>query len=223
MTARRIAIIAPLLAGGLFVSGCMSSPTYGTDKTANEQLFTDVSNIASLAPQRKAAIDYKPRPDLVRPASTKDLSLPPPQDSVASVDNPDWVESPEQRRARLSEEIVENRDKPGFRSPVVDDEAIENRTFNTNRTARGNADDGGHVDPLNRVAAREEVRKRIQENRQGSATTRKYLSEPPLTYRQAAESAPQDDIGEDESVKERAAKRAARKDGGSWRDWVPGL
>ena len=28
-------MVAPLLASGLLVSGCLSSPTYGTDKTAN--------------------------------------------------------------------------------------------------------------------------------------------------------------------------------------------
>ena len=44
----------------------MSSPTYGTDKTANAQLLSDVSGILSLQGRSsKAAIDYKPRPELV--------------------------------------------------------------------------------------------------------------------------------------------------------------
>jgi hypothetical protein len=52
----------------LTLSGCMSSPTYGTDKTASEQLLGDVSGILSLAPAKKPQVDYKPRPELVRPA-----------------------------------------------------------------------------------------------------------------------------------------------------------
>ncbi|TIU60890.1 MAG: hypothetical protein E5W25_30060, partial [Mesorhizobium sp.] len=60
----RAALLAPLVASGLALSGCMSSPTYGTDKTAGEQLAGDLSSAFSIAPKRKDPIDYKPRPDL---------------------------------------------------------------------------------------------------------------------------------------------------------------
>ena len=73
-----------------------------------------------------------------------------------------------------------------------------------------------------RQEARRSAGQSLKEQRQGSETTRKYLSEPPLDYRQAAATAPQDDIGEDECVKERAAKKAARKPGSrKWADWLP--
>lgn len=65
MTARhhaRIALLAPLMASGLALSGCMSSPTYGTDKTSGEQLAQDLSNAFTLAPVKRERIDYKPRP-----------------------------------------------------------------------------------------------------------------------------------------------------------------
>ena len=82
--------------------------------------------------------------------------------------------------------------------------------------------DSGIRPDAERLNQREEVKKRLAESRQGSATTRKYLSEPPLEYREAAATAPQDDIGDDEYQKTRAAKRAARKKGSSvWRDWMP--
>ena len=72
--------------------------------------------------------------------------------------------------------------------------------------------------------ARAEYKKRRIETKQGSATTRKYLSEPPLAYRQPASSAPTNDIGEDEYKKERRAKAAARKKGDwSWRQLIPGM
>lgn len=219
---RHVAIVAPMIAGSVLLASC-SSPTYGTDKTANAQLLSDVSNIVSVAPKRRAPIDYKPRPELVKPASTKDLALPPPQDSVAGSGNPDWPESPEQRRERLTAENTANRDKPGFQSSIIPDDGVNpEQQYGVNRAVNGHSDDGGHVSASQRMAQREEVKKRLAESRQGSATNRKYLSEPPLTYRQAAETAPQDDIGEDEYKKERAAKAAARKKGG-WRDWIPGL
>ena len=110
-----MAFVTPVIASSLLLGGCMSSPTYGTDKTATEQLLSDVSNIASVQSKRKAPIDYKPRPELVRPAKGEDLTqLPAPQDDVTSSTNPDWPELPEQRRTRLVNEINENRDKPGF-------------------------------------------------------------------------------------------------------------
>lgn len=40
------------------------SPTYGTDKTANAQLMSDLSNITSFNDKKRAPIDYSPRPDL---------------------------------------------------------------------------------------------------------------------------------------------------------------
>ena len=64
----RALVLAPLVASGLALSGCMSSPTYGTDKTASEQLVGDLSNMMSFSPPKKEHIDYKPRPALVKPA-----------------------------------------------------------------------------------------------------------------------------------------------------------
>jgi len=221
---RLVAIAGPLVVSSLALSGCMSSPTYGTDKTANEQLLTDVTSMVSLAPKRKAAIDYKPRPDLVRPAAGEQLALPAPQESAANSEtNADWPESPEQRRARLRKEITENRDKPGFDSPVVADEMLDDsQAYGKGLGMRNSAYDGGHVAAGEAKRQREEVQRKLKETRQGSETTRKYLSEPPLEYRQAAASAPQDELGEDESVKERAAKKAARKGGArKWADWLP--
>ena len=55
----------------------------------------------------------------------------------------------------------------------------------------------------------------------GSPPNRRYLSEPPLTYRQPEAGAAAGDIGVDEAKKARDAKRAAGKS--SWRDYVPWL
>ena len=72
-------------------------------------------------------------------------------------------------------------------------------------------------------ATRKEFIRRLADTKQGSPNTRKYLSEPPLAYRQAAETAPVGDIGEDEWQKDRRAKRAAHTGGWSIRQLIPGL
>ncbi|MGE3361927.1 MAG: hypothetical protein AB7I34_00530 [Rhizobiaceae bacterium] len=224
--ARLVALATPVMASSLALGGCMSSPTYGTDKTANEQLLTDVTSLVSLQPKRKDPIDYKPRPDLVRPAPGEDMALPAPQETAANATtNPDWPESPEQRRARLNKEITEGRDKPGFESPIIAD--VDTAPGANSYTRRPAGESSRYQDSGVRKTGearqqRAEVQARLKEQRQGSETTRKYLSEPPLDYRQAAATAPQDELGEDEYAKERAAKKAARKPGSrKWADWLP--
>ena len=64
----RLWLCAPLVASGLMLGGCMGSPTYGTDKTSTEQLASDLTGILSIAPKKRDPIDYKPRPELVKPA-----------------------------------------------------------------------------------------------------------------------------------------------------------
>lgn len=54
------------------------------------------------------------------------------------------------------------------------------------------------------------------QNNQGSPTERRYLSEPPLAYRQPAATAPANELGKDEWKKERDRKKAAKKESGHW-------
>ncbi|WP_034330272.1 MULTISPECIES: hypothetical protein [unclassified Aminobacter] len=171
----------------VLLAGCMSSPTYGTGKTANQQLMEDVTGILALGPQDKPDIRYTPRGELVRPPTT--TVLPEPQQEVASAENPAWPESPEERRRRIR--------------------------------AEADANNGASPSVVNTKDQRIELQRRIREGQQGEATNRRYLSEPPLTYRQPEAGAAAGDIGVDEAKKARDAKRAAGKS--SWRDYVPWL
>lgn len=226
----RLWLGAPLVASSLALGGCMGAPTYGTDKTATEQLASDVTGILSIAPKRRDPIDYKPRPELVKPApgTASAAALPPPQESVAVSSNPAWPESPEARRARLRAEATANQNNAAYDSPIVSDIAMNATSASKISTAgSARAVDSGMNDSINRPEfrnQREAYKKRLAETKQGSDTQRKYLSEPPLTYRQPAESAPANDIGEDEFKKERRARAAARKKG-SWslRQLIPGM
>jgi hypothetical protein len=207
------------------VSGCVNSPTYGTGKPADVQLLEDVTGMMSIMPNKKEPIEYKPRPTLVQPP-TKD-TLPPPQESVASASNPSWPESPEQRRARIRDEATQNRDNPEFEPAVATASSRSAPQLRSQRTRGDDLDANGHVTVAS-AASTEGQRaefKRLRDTKQGSATTRTFLSEPPLEYRVPAETAPTDELGEDEWKKERRRKVEARRNSGnsSWRDLVPWL
>ncbi len=218
----RIALLVPLMVSGLALSGCMSSPTYGTDKTAGEQLADDLSNAFSFAPKNREKIDYKPRPTLVKPAAGQHAALPAPQDSITQTASNEWPESPEARRARLRAEATANQDDPSYQAQIVDDIQADpvawKQALKQSASSHPPAPDGGKD-----VMRRDEVKRRLAENRQGSPTTRKYLSEPPLDYRVAAGTAPQNELGEDEYKKERRLKKeAAAKSGKKGLfDWLP--
>ncbi len=201
----RLAIAAPLVASSLLLSGCLGSPTYGTDKTANEQLTSDLSSMFSFKPKTNPVGEYKPRPELVKPASLTEL--PAPQDNIVVADSAQWPESPEARRARIRADATARQDERNFEPAVINDISL------------ASPDDLSKLTPKQRSA---EIKRRLEEKNQGNATRRKYLSEPPLTYRQPSETAPVNEIGEDEAKKERRIKRMAKK-GGGWRDLVPWL
>lgn len=203
---------APLFLGvsavcaAALLSGCMSSPTYGTDKTAGQQLLEDVTGVIStktlIGTSREAEIAYKPRPELVRPASLE--VLPEPQREITSADNAAWPESPEERRARLRAEATENRDNAGYRSPIVMGDGFA-----------ASGPDMSESTPEQRA----EFLRRKREANQGDATNRKYLSEPPVEYRVPDATAAAGDLGEDEWKKQQRGKKAAGKS--SWRDLLP--
>jgi len=187
-TARLAAGMGLVMAAGL-VSGCIGSPTYGTDKTANAQLVSDLGGIFSFSPKKRQRIDYQPRPDLVKPAKGQE-ALPAPQESIAA-------------------------NNPFYKSPVVKDSApeAEDRVATTTGTSR--SDESGHRSPARAAAENEAFKERLKASQQGDAQRRAYLSEPPTDYRQASAEAAQGETGEDEDDKERRLKRAARKKSGS--------
>lgn len=225
----RLALGVPLVASTVMMAGCVSSPTYGTGKSSSVQLAEDLTGMLALAPKKREAIEYQPRAELVRPATGQDKTLPAPQEKLADNNtNPEWPESPEQKRARLKAEITANRDDPNFDSPIEGAyaTAATGRAQGSGDIGSPRAHDAGrrYGDQSNNAATREAFKKKLAEQRQGSPTKRKYLSEPPLVYRDPAATAATDDIGEDELKKERRRKREARQENGrSWRNLIPGL
>jgi len=219
----RVALLAPLVVSGLALSGCMSSPTYGTDKTAGSQLADDLSSAFSFAPKRETPIDYKPRPELVKPAPGQKEALPPPQDSIQTA-SAEWPESPEQRRARLRADATAHQDDPAYQAQIVDDVHSDPASVKKAMADSGSSHPPRWTPADSDKARAAEIQRRLAESKQGNPNTRKYLSEPPLQYRVAADTAPKDDIGEDEYKKERRLKKEAEgKKGSGWFDWLPSL
>lgn len=221
---RLLASVALIAAAGL-ASGCMSSPTYGTDKTANKQLMSDLSNIMSFNDKKREAIEYSPRPELVKPAPGSE-SLPAPQEAITTASNGQWPESPEQRLARVRAEATENQNNPNYDSPVVADMALasneESKDSNFKKMGQAwRSFESGNESLADQNARSAEIEKRNKEKQEVNSKTRHYLSEPPTEYREASADAPQGELGEDERDKERRLKKMAQKNRSWWEDMNP--
>ena len=205
---RAVARVIALAAVAASVSACLG-PTYGTDKTSTEQLIDDLGNMASIKPDRGPAIDYKPRPTtLVRPPATS--SLPAPQQNVVE-NNPAWVESPEETRARLVASADENGDAVGYRSPL-------GRVQTSDGVAKVGpkpSAESGSPSALSVLKAEKQnrtFRENMKIQKGAYSDRRRFLSDPPLDYRKPAETAAVGDLGEPEKEKERRRLAEATKE-----------
>lgn len=210
--------IGALIAASLALSGCLG-PTYGTDKPSTVQLLDDLGNIASIGSSRKGSdISYKPRPAIVKPADT--ASLPAPQQSVAE-GNPAWVESPEETRKRLIAEADANSGNGTFTSPLAKTATAQSHPAGANMVGRAGDGPPTPAETLNSAQQRKAYQEARKIQQGAYSDRRRFLSDPPLTYRQPAETAAVGDLGEPELVKERRMKSEATKAGTGKRKWWP--
>lgn len=209
---KRVGLLAAGVAViGLGLSGCRAGPTYGTGKTSGEQFVEDMSNIVAFKPSTSNMdLDTKPRPELVRPAAGELSTLPPPQENITRARSADWPESPEERRKRLRDEATANRDNRNYVSPIVQDGGKADKRYLSNGIDRARERENFTADPVTTKKQREEYRRRKQSAAGGTATSRQYLSEPPLEYRKPADTAPAGDLGDTEDKKQRAAKKKSK-------------
>ncbi len=188
----------------LALSAC-TSPTYGTGKSAGEQLLDDLGNATSITgDQTKRNVKYNPRPGLVVPAQARAEQLAQPQQSLANREtNPQWPETPEEARERLRAEAEANKDNPNYRSPLLagngtNGQMTETQKWEAFRKAKADAQGGTVV----------------------NTNTRKYLTDPPVEYRNVSQDQLAD-LGEPELKKEKERKKnaALAGTGKSW--WNP--
>ena len=217
-TVKPVLIKGVALAALFSLGGCMSSPTYGTGKTANAQLMEDMSSAFSIKPKAPTGIKYEPRPEVLK--STAVAGLPEPQEPVTKQAGV-WPESPEEKRARLRKEATEGQNDPNFEPTIYDDTVTRGKSAFDSSNPNSADRDARKWNPTDRNAIREA--KKI--NAAGSPTTRKHLSEPPLDYRKRTDTAAYGDLGEDEAKKERRIRAEARKKKGKkgLKDYIPWL
>ena len=194
--------LAALVVGCGAMSGCLSSPTYGTDKTAGVQLLDDLGDIASVsaATPKDKGVKYPNRPGLVVGGDKDTLTAP--QQSLASKDNPAWLESPEDARKRLAAEADEKKNDVNYRSPLAQADSARNHMSEAQQTAAYRA---------------------ARQDQAGTYDQRRYLIDPPQQYRQVADQAALSDLGTPESKKEKKRKKdaeaAQQSNNSSW--WKP--
>lgn len=199
---RVIAGMAGLLVATAGLSGCVSSPTYGTGTSAAEQLVDDIGKAATIGGGSKAKnIKYAPRPGLVVPPTGEQTALVTPQPSVVNRDNGQWAESPEEMRARLAQEAEENRNNASYQSPLA--------------KGPGFGDKPGTSSQAQFAQFRENIK-----TEKGNYNGRRYLSDPPTTYREA-DPAALTDLGEPEKAKEKRRRKAATVAGSGSNWWQP--
>ncbi|AYC99791.1 lipoprotein [Neorhizobium sp. NCHU2750] len=185
---------AGLLAASAALSGCMG-PTYGTDKPAMVQLGDDLGAAVAIGggkDEDKAKIRYNPRPTLVvaKQDETGHEALPAPEKSLANRDNnPNWVESPEETRARLRKEAEDNRLNQNYRSPLLAGDGTAGQLTETQKW-----------EAFRKAKAAAETT--------DVSGGRHSLTDPPAAYR-SADPAALADLGEPESKKEARRKKEA--------------
>lgn len=147
------------------LTGCgLSAPTYGTDKPVSLQFFEDVANITSLTPTNdNSQLVMKAHPKLVIPDPSARRVLPLPQQDNS-----------------FSRTATSRQHLDGNRGLVFSQKAS---SVNEHASAGSES-----ISRLNTKQRQEYLRR--QRAQIGSANYRRYLTEPPLSYRQPARIAP---------------------------------
>jgi len=177
------------------LGGCGMS-TYGTGEVPEMALFREMSGgILSKNETKKEPIEYQPRAPLVMPpaAETAAAQLPAPMET-ASAASPDWPMSLEDRVGDATERAEDD-------NPYNDVNQAEYRRL---RPLAGvfpdqgsrptyELDESGKTEYYNSIVHNrrqgEEFKKALAESKGYGGTDRRYLTDPPLAYREAVPSA----------------------------------
>ncbi len=177
-----IGILAGLLAA-------CSGTTYGTGVSPEAQTMTDLMGIASLSGNKSAPIDYRPRGNIVAPPNT--ATLPPPGSATTTVasaeTDPNWPKDPdlEARQRKAAKDASFGQPSPNFVLPA-------------GQTSIGNAQTGANNYDAQRRAEGKQAWLDMHKSKAGSLDAngnpvRKYLTEPPVAYREPDPNAPMSD------------------------------
>lgn len=183
---RLVALPAVAVLAGL--AAACSGTTYGTGVSPEQQTVSDLMGIASLGASKTPPIDYRPRGNIVAPPNTTSLPTPGSGPSVAAVEqDPNWPKDPdvEERERKEAKAASFGKPSPNFILPAgqtsIGNAQLANNTYDAQRRAEGKQ----AWDELHKA-------KRGSVDANGNPV-RKYLTEPPVAYREPDPNAPMSD------------------------------
>lgn len=211
----RMAMAVAVFALPLVISGCQgASSTYGTGKNSFEHLADGLGGALG-SKKKKARINYSPRPGLVTPPKTAALPAPV-LDGTSSYDA-DLPEDPELRRARMLGQAPKAEERSG--ALPLEFMTKRKRDPNVARKPVDKWDRDGTLEDFDPQFNRKRfLKQKAQFEGAKGASDRKYLTEPPKSYRTPADTAPVGEPGESEASKARARKGKKKF---SWSDLNP--
>ncbi|PCI04047.1 MAG: hypothetical protein COB78_06805 [Hyphomicrobiales bacterium] len=188
-----------MIAATIGLSGCVGGTTYGTGVSQEQETLEGVFNMFSLGGKKKEKIDYSARADLVIPSDKSVLREPITVES--SVADSDWPESPEQKIARIRGEAVEPDERTG--QVPISERLRKKEGIKIERNYKTSVlDEKQGFYKFQRESAKK--RKKILAVRKELAYSvgpkRKFLTEPPTGYRDAATTAVAGDQGLDPEI-----------------------
>jgi hypothetical protein len=200
-----------LLAMPVALGGCAMTSTYGTGQAPEMALFREMTGGLLSRNDEKKPIEYQPRAPLVLPKPGEQLPEPV---QTASAADPDWPIDPDER-------ILTPDDGDGNPDNDITQEDYRRLkpltgAFGPNRVkpVRNNFYDQERDDFYAFVHQgtdqRKSFSKSIAESKGYTRTERRYLTDPPLAYREPAATAPTEEV--ETGVKKR----------GFWRKLLPG-
>lgn len=207
-----------LVAIAFVLAGCNAGTTYGTGTTHEEATMKGLSKIFSLKSE-KNTIDYNRRPELVMPAN-KNI-LPAPVDKEATLSNDQWPETPEERIARVRGAAPEADYRTGdlpveYLNSEKEGITVSSRKDRETRAPVWAKEEQWLADTRNDANGTSEskkAKKLKQEIAHATGVNRKYLTEPPVEYREPAATAETGDLGisEEELEARQKAERAENR------------
>lgn len=196
---RRSPISAPLLVSTAVLlttlGGCGMS-TYGTGEAPEMALFREMGGGILNKNKKKEPIEYQPRAPLVMPPSAADTAtaqLPAPMET-ASAASPDWPVSMEDRIAPATARSEDD-------DPRNDINQAEYRrlrplagVFPEQQASPVQVDESGKTEYYDSIVhgrrQREEFKQALAESKGYGGTERRFLTDPPLIYREPVAEAP---------------------------------
>jgi len=203
-------IFSGLVFAAIGLTGCVGGTTYGTGVSHEQQTFEGMLNMFSFGNKKQGNIDYSARADLVVPSDKETLREPVSVESSTS--NPEWPETPEQRIAKVRAGVTEADVRSG-EIPLEEMLRKKNGIGNSRSGGGGGSQsrssglDGDDTIAVMFSNQSKEIKKKRQQLSYSKGPTRKFLTEPPESYRDPANSALAGDQGLDQGEIDKAQKQ----------------